>query len=241
MSIEVEKHSPVAVEPAEVQQTLDRVLNSRHFVNAHKKKAFLRLICDLYVSGRAHEVNEYRLAFDVFGRDSSYNPSADPIVRVVAHEIRKKLELYYQTEGANDDIRLEIPAGSYQPIFTRHAPATVEAEHAPPADDVSGSHPAEPSRTASGPPPGRQRVAAGVAGLSIAVLILTIAVVVLAFSNRELRQRTAGADAEATPVGGMWTTFLSASTPPLSSTRVILTPQDSVAWSTTASRRALIS
>src|SRR5690349_1200505 len=86
------------VEPAEVRQALERILSSRYFVNAHKKKAFLQLICDLYLDGRAHEVNEYRLGFEVFDRESSYSPSADPIVRVVAHEIRKKLDLYYLNE-----------------------------------------------------------------------------------------------------------------------------------------------
>ena len=112
-----------AFEPDEVRQALENILSSKHFVNAHKKKKFLRLICDFYMEGRAQELNEHILGYDVFGRDSSYNPSDDPIVRVFAHEIRKKLEAYYTNEGASDPIRLEIPAGSYQPVFTRHPPA----------------------------------------------------------------------------------------------------------------------
>jgi len=97
------------IEPAEVQQALEKILNSKHFVNAQKKKRFLRLISDFYLEGRAHELNEYILGYDVFGRDSNYNPSADPIVRVVAHDIRKKLKMYYENEGANDAIRLDLP------------------------------------------------------------------------------------------------------------------------------------
>ncbi len=68
-------------------------------VNADKKQKFLRLICDYYLEGRAQELNEHLLGYDVFGRDSSYNPSNDPIVRVFAHEICKKLEAYYGNEG----------------------------------------------------------------------------------------------------------------------------------------------
>src|ERR1051325_585375 len=116
--------SPTAIEPDDVRQVLERISRSKHFVNAHKKKKFLRLICDFYLEGRAHELNEHILGYDVFGRDQSYNPSDDPIVRVFAYEIRKKLEMYYLQEGANDPIRLEIPAGSYQPVFTRQSVET---------------------------------------------------------------------------------------------------------------------
>src|SRR4030095_129591 len=101
--------------PDEVRGTLERILNSKYFVNAHKKKEFLRLICDFHLNGRRHELKEYILGYEVFARDNEYNPSGDPIVRVFAHEIRKKLENYYNTEGSSDPIRLAIPAGTYQP------------------------------------------------------------------------------------------------------------------------------
>src|SRR5262245_54820718 len=112
-----------AIDPEDVKQAVDRVLRSKHFVNAHKKKEFIKLICDFYLQGRAQELNEYILGYEVFSRDSTYNPSADPIVRVFAHEIRKKLESYYTNEGNNDPVRLEIPAGTYQPVFSRQASA----------------------------------------------------------------------------------------------------------------------
>jgi len=74
-----------SIEPEDVRETLERILASKHFVNAHKKKKFLRMICDFYLDGRAQELNEYILGYDVFDRNESYNPSADPIVRVFAH------------------------------------------------------------------------------------------------------------------------------------------------------------
>src|ERR1051325_10473571 len=113
------------IAPDEIRLALERLLRSKYFVNAHKKQKFVRLICDYYLEGRAQELNEHILGYDVFGRDNSYNPSNDPIVRVFAHEIRKKLEAYYAHEGAADPVRLEIPAGSYQPVFTRQSPAMV--------------------------------------------------------------------------------------------------------------------
>src|SRR5262245_1207806 len=103
----------------DVDQVLSRVLRSKYFVNAPKKQKFLRLICDFYLNGRAGELNEYLIGREVFDRDEGYNPASDPIVRVGAHDIRKKLELYYQREGVNDELKLEIPIGSYEPIFIR--------------------------------------------------------------------------------------------------------------------------
>ena len=94
------------VEPDEIRLALERLLRSKYFINAQKKQKFVRLICDYYLEGRAQELNEHILGYDVFGRDNSYNPSNDPIVRVFAHEIRKKLEAYYANEGATDAVRL---------------------------------------------------------------------------------------------------------------------------------------
>src|SRR5687767_11369425 len=88
----------------EVRQALERILRSKHFAHAPMKQRFLQLICEAHISGRAADLNEYLIGFEVFGRDKSYNPALDPIVRVGAHELRKKLEYYYRSEGESDEI-----------------------------------------------------------------------------------------------------------------------------------------
>src|SRR5262252_9489524 len=103
----------------EMKRALNRVLNSKHFVHAPMKQKFLRLTCDFHLSGRGAELNEYLIGREVFDRDDSYNPATDPIVRVGAHGVREKLALYYQKEGADDEIRIEIPVGSYEPVFIK--------------------------------------------------------------------------------------------------------------------------
>jgi hypothetical protein len=40
-------------------------------------------------------------------------------VRVQAHEIRRALKNYYQEEGKNSLVRVELPAGQYAPVFRR--------------------------------------------------------------------------------------------------------------------------
>lgn len=116
--IEATQSSP-NVSPDEMRLAIDRVMASKHFVHAPMKQKFLRLICEFHLTGRGSELNEYLIGREVFDRDNSYNPATDPIVRVGAHGVREKLERYYQKEGANDEIQIEIPIGSYEPAFVR--------------------------------------------------------------------------------------------------------------------------
>jgi hypothetical protein len=195
------------IEPDEIRLALERLLRSKYFINAQKKQKFVRLICDYYLEGRAQELNEHILGYDVFGRDSSYNPSNDPIVRVFAHEIRKKLEAYYANEGASDAVRLEIPAGSYQPVFTRQVvePASDESETTLPLTGEASASPAV------------RRWSAGRIINLLVGLALLVGVIVLAVMNRQLRQEMARADAMKPPAayGSVWTAFLTDKNPPL--------------------------
>ncbi|HEX8185324.1 MAG TPA: hypothetical protein VF747_11245 [Blastocatellia bacterium] len=201
------EQAPLSVEPDDVRKALESILSSKYFINAHKKKKFLRLICQFYLEGRAQELNEHMLGYDVFDRESAYNPSDDPIVRVFAHEIRKKLEAYYTNEGANDPVRLEIPAGSYQPVFTRRMPKpAVQVFEAAPQGQPEAA-PEEPAR----------RFTAERLGLGFTVLCLVIAVIFLALSNRQLRQQVGEAevDMDAATYETVWSPFMTDNNPPL--------------------------
>lgn len=196
-----------AIAADDIRDALERILRSKYFVNAHKKKQFLRVICDYYLEGRAHELNEHILGYDVFGRDSSYNPSADPIVRVFAHEIRKKLEAYYADEGSKDPIHLEIPAGSYQPAFKRCLPE-------PPAGSYE---PVLPAQSESEVKTTRRRSWTVRLPVGFAVLCLAAALIALGVSNWQLRQRVAEIESTTNPqsYGPLWTSFLSDTNPTL--------------------------
>lgn len=199
MQMRAARQAASSVGTDEVRQALEKILRSRYFVNAHKKKEFLRVICDFYLEGRAHELNEHSLGFDVFGRAGDFNPSADPIVRVVAHEIRKKLETYYKSEGASDPVRLEIPPGSYQPVFTRQAPEV--------SADVEAGDKARPLL-------GRPSL---VVGLIVTVLVLAGALVYQIVGNRQLQEKVAEFERAKDPTiyGGVWSAFLKDAGPPL--------------------------
>jgi hypothetical protein len=141
-----ENQSPFSAD--EVARALSRILTSKYFINAPKKQKFLRLVCDFYLNGHAADLNEYLIGREVFDRDDSYSPSVDPIVRVGAHDVRKKLELYYQTEGVQDEIRLDIPIGGYGPCFSR----PVSSVSAPELDETPPEIHAAPAGTLVEPP-----------------------------------------------------------------------------------------
>jgi len=72
------------------------------------------------------EINEQEIGAKVFGRSSSYDRSQDNIVRVNATELRKRIDLYFASEGAHESLIIEIPRGGYKPIFRRRTPKLQE-------------------------------------------------------------------------------------------------------------------
>jgi hypothetical protein len=69
------------------------------------------------LEGQASELKERNIAVDVFGRGLTYEPSADPIVRMTAAEVRKRLAQYYQVNTGNSELIIDLPLGSYVPEF----------------------------------------------------------------------------------------------------------------------------
>ncbi len=64
-------------------------------------------------------LKETEIAHDVFGKNSSFDPAADPLIRSYISNLRKKLEHYYLTTENQFDYRLEIPKGQYLVKYTK--------------------------------------------------------------------------------------------------------------------------
>ena len=95
---------------------LDRVLGSRIFAHSARLGRFLKFGVEAALAGRT-DVNEYSIGVDVFGRDASFDPRIDPIVRVDARRLRTKLREYYDGEGADDRLEICLPLRTYVPVF----------------------------------------------------------------------------------------------------------------------------
>lgn len=106
----------VRMPAARVQEELQRILASPTFLNARRPSQFLRFIVDETLAGE-ERLKEYLIGVEVFDRPQDYDPKDDPVVRVEAGRLRKKLAEYYAGPGANDTLIIELPKGGYVPVF----------------------------------------------------------------------------------------------------------------------------
>jgi serine/threonine-protein kinase len=114
-----------------VRQQLEKILASPEFANASRLQQFLAFVVDEKLNG-AETIKETALAIHVFNRRPSFDPSGDSVVRVAAGNLRIRLRDYYLSTGRDDAVIVELPKGSYVPLFRtnaveRGAPAQREA------------------------------------------------------------------------------------------------------------------
>ncbi|RPJ58863.1 MAG: hypothetical protein EHM23_16090 [Acidobacteria bacterium] len=120
----------------EILRELKEVLKSEHFKNSGKLSHLLEYVCNAAIAGNGKQLNEYLIGVEVFERRPDFSASADSIVRVRAHDLRRRLREYYSTEGKDHPIQIVLPKGSYCPEFlktTVSAPSNVTATEAAPA------------------------------------------------------------------------------------------------------------
>lgn len=101
----------------EVHVHLERLLADSHFALSKRFPAFLRFIVEEELHGRGPQLKERTLGVEVFGRRPDYDTTADPIVRVTAAEIRKRIAQYYQGDPTAPEVKISLPPGSYVPHF----------------------------------------------------------------------------------------------------------------------------
>jgi len=103
--------------PASIRQELEKILSSGHFNISQRQRRFLQFVVEESLEGRSSGIKESVIAFEVFSRDSSFDPRTDSVVRSEARNLRLRLGDYYRTEGSQDHVIIEIPKGSYVPVF----------------------------------------------------------------------------------------------------------------------------
>jgi hypothetical protein len=132
---------------------LEKILDSAPFRGSSRRKEFLSYVVRHSLDGRHEFLKERIIGAEVFGREADYATGEDPVVRVQAGEVRRRLEQYYYTAGPDVPVRIEIPIGSYCPTFHWHAPepAVDDPEPRPPVTlPLEVSSPAPEHQTASG-------------------------------------------------------------------------------------------
>ncbi len=101
-----------------VRAQLARILDSAALRGSQRRRELLTYLVDETLAGRGGKIKGYSVALAVFGRDETFDPSADPVVRLEAGRLRRSLDSYYVDAGARDAVRITIPKGAYVAHFT---------------------------------------------------------------------------------------------------------------------------
>lgn len=115
-----------------VLQELEKILLSSFFRSAARSKQFLQYVIEHQLEGHPELLKERTIGTEVFLRPPGYATGDDPVVRVQAGEVRRRLESYYQATADDPPVRIELPVGSYSPVFHWRSDAAPSSVPIPP-------------------------------------------------------------------------------------------------------------
>ena len=114
----------------EAQKQLKRILASPAFASASRLSQFLRYVTEQSIDNHQDRIKQYAIAVEALGCSDDFDPQKNPMVRIIAQRLRRALLDYYSSEGANDPIRIDIPKGTYAPVFALNRGSIRQAESA---------------------------------------------------------------------------------------------------------------
>lgn len=173
----------------EERAEVEAVLSSQIFARAPNLCKMLSYVCERCFHGEAASVKEYNIAVEALGRSMDFDPERDSIVRVEASRLRKRLKQYYEGQGATHPIHIVLPEIGYVPRFVplREPASQLELSE----EDTSGA------LTPRGTKFSRRKLAAGAAGVILAVsVVVTVALLV---GSRSRSGNAAGRDTRIEP------------------------------------------
>ena len=120
----------------QILHELENILESRFFRSAGRSKQFLRFVVQHKLDGHTELLKERTIGVGIFERPHDYATGDDPVVRVQAGEVRRRLHEYYQATPTEPSVHIELPVGSYSPLFRESS--TAAASH------TASFHPSSP-------------------------------------------------------------------------------------------------
>lgn len=199
------------------QALLGRILFSAQLRRSTRMRELLAYVGRKALDEGCEQLHEQEIGTEVFGRSAGYDTSIDNIVRVNATELRKRIDAYFETEGLNESLVMEIPRGSYIPVFhyRRVESPSAAAPAAPaPAQDaeaLAAPNSQSPLLTLPAPAPRLRRWPwiAGTIVAAVAALVLAAVCLRLSLDNRAMHKRLFPWEHQPA-VSAFWTEFLGA-------------------------------
>src|SRR5215467_549059 len=102
---------------------IQRIVSSKAFKTSEVHRNLFNYLAEKSLGGEAHNLKEYTVGLDVFGKPASYDPRQESVVRMHVGRLRQKLAEYYRTEGTDDPVIVDLPKGGFALTFeTRPVP-----------------------------------------------------------------------------------------------------------------------
>jgi hypothetical protein len=128
---------------------LARMLASPLFSQSKRYAPFLRHVVQKSLGGEEDSLRERVLGIELFGRAPDYDSNNDPVVRVTAGEVRKRIALYYDDSLHRNEFRIDLPVGTYVAQFHPGPPADEEQSATPESSAVEAGPAASPEPAAA--------------------------------------------------------------------------------------------
>jgi hypothetical protein len=114
-----------------VRAQLEKILSDSRFAASKRYPFLLRYVVEETLAENEDNLKERTLGVEVFHRPPDYDTNLDPVVRLCAGEVRKRLAQYYQSGAHEHELRIELNPGSYVPVFSPPGPDTLSVKVIP--------------------------------------------------------------------------------------------------------------
>jgi hypothetical protein len=148
---------------------LERILKSPPFRNSNRCKEFLTYVVSNSLEGSSENLKERTIGVEVFHRGPHYSTGDDPVVRVNAGEVRRRLGQYYDAGPTDTIVQIAMHPGSYSPQFHWNSGAAPNQNPSAPDTNVlhqsaspTDEEPAEPPTGSTIPASESQYAATGI-------------------------------------------------------------------------------
>jgi hypothetical protein len=155
------------------------------------------------LEGNEDDLKERTLGVEVFHRPPDYDTNLDPVVRLCAAEVRKRLAQYYQSPAHGGELRIDLNPGSYVPVFWQPAPDAPTLELIP-AEVATKAEPVSQ--------PKRPRRIYWPAGLIASVAIIVV-ILVLGTRWKQLEKPKSSLEQQKSALEEVWSPLLTSGKP----------------------------
>jgi hypothetical protein len=191
---------------------LQRVIRSPQLRRSARMRELLLFVGQRALAGDHEILHEQEIGSEVFGRTAGYDTSVDNIVRVNATDLRKRIEEYFSTDGANETLVFEIPRGSYKPVFRERSITELTAAEPTtpiPLERVQAETAAIPAMEHPNPPSLSRAIMLLLIAAASVIVVLAIICSVLWVQKKELL-RPPYASANTPVLAAFWSGYLDA-------------------------------